>query len=246
LTGLTGNVIIPRQDAVATAYSVPEIGALNATQQILGQIALSPKRVGARQIYSKQLVFQSTPDIESFIRTDLFAVIALLWDYLGLNGQGAQSQPLGIMNTPGVQSIVFGGAPTYAQLVSMITALRKLNVRGPVSFASTPATAGIFRTTAVTLTGATTVVGGASNALLTPDDKIAGCDFIESNQIPNDQVILGGEGEAIKALWAGLDIVTDPFTLATNSEIVLTFNTWGDFAVRHPQAFNISADAGSQ
>ena len=246
LSGLTGNVIIPRQEAAATAYVVSEIAALTASQQILGQIALSPKRVGATQNYSKQLVFQSAPDIEAFIRTDLFAVIALQWDYLGLNGQGAQSQPLGIMNTPGVQSIVFGTTPTYAKLEAMVTALRKANVRGPLSFASTPATAGSLRTVAVTLTGATTVVGGASNAIWTPDDKLVGHPATESNQVPGDQVILGAEGEAIKGLFGGLDIVVDVFTLAPNAEVKLTINTWGDFAVRHPQAFNVSADSGAQ
>ena len=89
LSGLQGNIVIPRQEAAATAYSVSEIGALTASQQILGQIVLSPKRVGSTQTYSKQFVMQSTPDAEAFIRDDHFQVLARQWDRLGINGQGA-------------------------------------------------------------------------------------------------------------------------------------------------------------
>ena len=246
LSGLTGNVIIPRQDAASTAYAVAEIQALTASQAILGQIALTPHRVGATQNYSKQLVFQSAIDIDAFIRDDMFQVIALKWDYLGMFGQGAQSEPLGIVNTPGVQSIVFGGTPTYKQFLAMVTALRKANVRTTISFASSPATEGSLRGVAVTLTGATTVVGGAQNAIWTPDNKLAGYDAVESNQIAGDIIIGGGANEAIRGLWAGLDIVVDVFTLAPNAEVKLTINTWGDFAVRHPQTFIVSADSGAQ
>jgi HK97 family phage major capsid protein len=250
MAGLQGNIVIPRQEAAATALSVPEIGALVDSQQILGQIALNPKRVGASQTYSKQFVMQSSPDAEAFLRDDLLKVIALDWDRLGLNGQGAASEPLGIINTPGIASILFGATPTYIKLIAMRTALRKANVYDSLSFVSTPATEGSLSGVAEALTGATTV-GGAQNAIWKPgsdqvEGRMVGCPAIASNQVPNDAVILGAFIHLIHAIWGGLDIVVDQFTKAKNAETVIVINTWGDFAVRHPQAFCVSADSGAQ
>jgi len=250
MAGLQGNILIPRQEAASTAYAVAEIAALTASQQILGQIALSPKRVGATQTYSKQFIMQSSPDAEAFMRDDMLKVIALAWDRFGLNGQGAASEPLGIMNTPGIASVVFGATPTYIKLLSMRTSLRKANVTDDLTLLSTPAVEGSLSGVAEALTGATTV-GGAQNAIWKPgasqgEGRVIGCPAIASNQVPNDQVILGAFTHLIHALWGGLDVVVDQFTKAGNAETVITFNTWGDFVARHPQAFCVSADSGAQ
>lgn len=244
MDGLTGNIVIPRQDAASTAYAVSEIGALTASGQILGQLALSPHRVGAQQTYSKQFVFQSSPDAETFLRDDLFKVIALKRDQLGLTGQGAGSEPLGVMNTPGVQSIVFGATPTWIKIVAMETAILSANVVGELAYVSTPATRGSLKTVAVALTGATTI-GGAQNAIWV-GDTMNGYKALASNQIPNNQVILGHWDDLISASWNGFDVVVDYVTKAGNAEIVITINIWCDFAIRHPQAFDCSADSGAQ
>lgn len=248
MAGLQGNIVLPRQEAAATAYSVSEIGLLTASQQVLGQIALTPKRVGATQAYSKQFVMQSTPDAEAFMRDDLFKVIALAWDRLGLNGQGAASEPLGIMNTPGIGSVTFGATPTYAKIVAFETAIRAANVTDPLCYISTPTVKGTLKITPATLTGST-VVSGASNALWTGSGDVGemnGYPAYDTNQVPNNYVIAGAFNQLIHALWGGMDVVVDQFTKAANAEIVITINTWGDYAVRHPQAFVVSADAGNQ
>lgn len=250
MAGLQGNIVIPRQTAAGTAYSVAEIAALTATGQVLDQIALQPKRVGATENYSKQLVFQSTPDAEAFIRDDLFKVIALRWDYLGLNGQGANSEPLGILQTAGVNSVTFAATPTYIKMVAFRTAIEAANVIDPLAWISTPAVKGALSTVAEALTGATTV-GGAQNAIWKPgptpvEGEMVGMPAHSTNQMPNNQVMLGAFTHLIHAVWGGLDVVVDIYTKAANAEVVLTINTWGDYALRHPQAFCISTDAGNQ
>lgn len=248
MAGLQGNIVIPRQEAAATAYAVAEIAALTASQQILGQIALTPHRVGATQNYSKQFVMQSTPDAEAFIRDDLFKVIALMWDRLGLNGSGAASEPTGIINQPGVSSILFGATPTYIKMVAMETAIRAANVNDPLTYLSTPTVKGTLKTVAEAITGATTI-GGSQNAIWKgggEDGEVNGYPALASNQIPGNLVILGAFSQLIHAIWGGLDVVVDIYTKAVNAEIAITINTWGDFAVRHPQAFCVSADAGNQ
>lgn len=249
MAGLQGNVIIPRQEAAATAYTVSEIGLLTASQQILGQIAMAPKRVGATQVYSKQFLMQSTPDAEAFMRDDLFKVIALKWDALGLNGQGAGSEPLGVLNTPGIGVVALGSAtPTYKQIVAFETAIRAANVTDPIHYLTTPTVKGSLKTTAAALTGAT-IISGPLNSIWQPgvdgDGEMNGYPALASNQIPNNLIIAGSWTHLIHALWGGMDVVVDLYTKAANAEIALTINTWGDFAVRHPQAFVVSDGPGN-
>src|SRR5208337_1755208 len=111
-----------------TAYALAESATLTKSTQTLDQILLSPHRVGAWNDYTKQLLLQSAIDVENFIREDLMAVLGIKWDYLILNGQGAGSEPLGIVNTPGIGSVgVTQGAVTYAQAIAFETALAVLN-----------------------------------------------------------------------------------------------------------------------
>ena len=77
LSGLTGNVGIPRQTGAAIAYSLPEQGTLTKSTQVFDQILVSPHRVGAMTDYSRQFVLQSSIAVENFIRDDLNKQIAV-------------------------------------------------------------------------------------------------------------------------------------------------------------------------
>lgn len=247
LAGLEGNVVIPRQTGAGTAYAVSEIASLTLSNQVLDQIPISPKRVGATGQYSKQLLLQSSIDVESFMRDDFLKVIAIMWDRLILNGQGANSEPLGIMNTPGVGSVTFAAAATFAKLVSFWTAVATANADvGDMAYVTTPKAAGTLQSAAKLLVGATTVAavplweGGGTEGM------INGYRARATNQMPNDQMLFGVFSEVIHALWGGYDVVVDPYTLAKNAEVVITMNTWGDVALRHAQCFCVSSDSAAQ
>ncbi len=243
LSGLQGNVVIPRQTAAATAYSVSEIAALTLSTQVLDQIAMTPHRVGAYNQYSKQLLLQSSMDVENFIRDDLLQVIAIDWDRLTLNGQGAASEPLGILNTPGIGSITFGAAATYAKLVAMETAVNVQNVPEDTrGYATSSAAKGVLKSAAKLLVGATTVAAEP----IWNGDRVNDSPAFGSQQVPNNLMLYGRWSDCIKCLWGGFDIVVNPFTLDTNAEVRITMNTWGDVVLRHAQSFCVSADSAAQ
>lgn len=243
LSGLSGNVVIPRQTATATAYSVSEIAALTVSTQALDQVALFPHRVGAEGRYSKQLLLQSGIDVENFVRDDMLKVIALDWDRLLLNGQGANSEPLGVLNTPGIQFVHFGAASTYAKLVAFETAIAKLNAPPEGrAYVSTSNAKGVLKSAARLLTGATTVAAVA----LWENDMVNGYRAIDSQQIPNDALLFGVWPELIHGIYGGLDVVLDPITLASNAEVKIVMNTWGDALLRRPQTFCVSDDSAAQ
>lgn len=247
MAGLEGNIVIPRQTGAATAYAVSEIQALTISTQALDQIALTPKRIGAYNQYSKQLLLQSSIDVENFIRDDLMKVVAIKWDLMILNGQGAASEPLGIMNTPGIGSVTFGAAATFAKLVSFWTNIATANADvGEMAYVTTPTAAGTLQSAAKLLTGATTV---AANPLWEgggTDGRVNNYRAMATNQMPNNQILFGVWSECIHALWGGYDVVVNPYSLDTQAEVRITVNTWGDVAVRHPQCFCVSSDSAAQ
>ena len=124
LTGLSGNVAIPRQTGAATAYWVAESGSPTESNQTVDQVNMSPKTCGAFTDYSRKLMLQSSIDVEQMIRQDLATVLALEIDRVGLYGLGNTNQPLGIKLTTGINTVNFAGAvPTYAEVVSMESAI---------------------------------------------------------------------------------------------------------------------------
>lgn len=75
LSGLVGNIAIPRATGGATAYWVAESGAPTKSQAAFDQVAMSPKTLGAFSDYSRKLLLQSSIDIEGFVRNDLASVL---------------------------------------------------------------------------------------------------------------------------------------------------------------------------
>ena len=251
IAGLEGNIAIPRQSGAATAYSLSEQATLTASTQSLDQILLTPHRVGAYEDYSRQLLLQSSMDVENFIREDLLKVIAIKWDYLILQGQGAGDEPCGILNTTGIGSMLFGGTATWAQVVAFETALSLANADlGKMAFATSPGVRGRWKVIAKTGVGVTSVVpiflwekgewADGSN-----DGEVNGYRAAATNQVLNNLVFFGNWEDVIHALWGGYDVIVDPFTRATSGTNRITVNTFGDVAVRHAASFCVSGDSGA-
>lgn len=248
MAGLEGNIAIPRQTGAATAYALPETQAITVSTQAIDQVLLTPHRVGAVGKYSKQLLLQSSVDVENFIRDDLMQVLAIKHDYLILQGAGSGSEPTGILNTTGIGSVTFGGAATYQKFIDMETSLALANADvGNMAYITTPKVRGKLK--AAAKIGSTFPIfiwedgdfGDGTN-----DGEINGYRAACTNQILNDAVAFGHWADAIHALWGGFDVVVNPYSFDTNAEVQITINTFSDVAARHAASFCWSADAGNQ
>ena len=108
LTGLVGNVAIPRQTSATNVYWVTEASAVTEAEATFDQVTLSPKQIGARSQYSRLALQQTTPDIEVIVRNDLAKVLALGIDLAAINGSGTNGVPLGILNQSGIGTVSMG------------------------------------------------------------------------------------------------------------------------------------------
>ena len=238
LSGLVGNIAIPRVAGGATAYWLAETGTVTASDQSFGQLGLTPHRLVGDTAYSKELLIQSSLDIEGFIREDLMRVLAIEKDRAAINGLGAAGEPMGILNTTGIGSVTFSAAATWAKVISFETAVANANADiGRMAYLTTPTTRGVWK-------GAVKVTNQAS--FLWQDNEVNGYPAAATKQVPSDKVIFGNFNDLIIAEWAGLDVVVDPYSLKKSGQVEITTTLWTDIGVRHAGSFAVSTDSGAQ
>lgn len=244
LTGLTGNISIPKVDGGATSYWLPETGEVPESDQNFTSVGLTPHRLVGDTAYSKELIMQSSIDVEAFVRNDLVTVLALAKQLAALDGTGNDGQPLGLMRTDGINTLTFGGAPTWADAVDFETKIASDNadVDG-MAYITTAAVRGKWKTTAKV---SAQPIYLWENTPVRGEGSVNGYMAKVTNQVPGNRVIFGDFTQLIMALWAGIDIVVDPFSLKKKGQIEITLTEWVDFALRHPESFTVSTDAGNQ
>lgn len=231
LTGLSGNVAIPRQTGAATAYWVAESGAPTESNQTVDQVNMSPKTVGAFTDYSRRLMLQSSIDVEQMIRQDLATVLALEIDRVGLYGLGNSNQPLGIKLTTGINTVDFAAAtPTYAEVVDMESQIAADNADiGAMAYLMNASLRGALKTKDKgTDTGA---------YVFEPGGTVNGYNAVVSNQVASGDIFFAVWSQLIMGMWSGLDLTVDPYTHSTSGTVRVVALQDVDFAVRHPEGF---------
>ena len=229
LTGLQGNVSIPRQTSAATAYWVGENSAPTESQQAIDQVNMSPKTVGAFVDYSRRLLLQSSIDVEGMVRNDLARVIALEIDRAAIYGTGSSNQPLGLTNVSGIGSETLTGTGTFAELIAMETDVAAANAdAGALRYIVNATTRGGLKGTKK---------DAGSGEFVFADGEINGYPAIVSNQLANNDALFGDFSMFIMGMWSGLDLTVDPYAGATAGTVRVIALQDVDFAVKQPGAF---------
>ena len=231
LSGLQGNISIPRQASASTAYWVGENVAPTESQQSIDQVNMTPKTVGAFVDYSRRLLLQSSIDVEGMIRNDLARVIALELDRAGIYGTGSSNQPLGLVNTTGVGSQTISTFGTFAEYIGMETDVASANAdAGSMRYIINAAARGALKSTAKS---ATAVAAG----FVYENDEINGYPAIVSNQLLSNDALFGDFSMMIMGMWSGLDLTVDPYAGATAGTVRIIALQDVDFAIKQPGAF---------
>lgn len=231
LSGLVGNVAIPKQSAAATAYWVAENSAPTESQQTLAQVTMNPKTVGAWTDISRRLLNQSSIDVEAMVRRDLSSVIALAIDAAALYGSGSSNQPTGVKNQTGVNTKDFAATnPTFAELVAMETEVATDNADiGTMVYLFNPAQRGALKTTEKATSTAQFV--------WEPGNTVNGYRTEVSNQVTAGDVFFGNFADLLIGMWAGLDLMVDPYSGSTAGTVRVVALQDIDIAVRNAVSF---------
>jgi HK97 family phage major capsid protein/HK97 family phage prohead protease len=130
ISGLVGNVEIPRQTGASTTYWLAENGAPTESNATFDKVSLKPKTIGALSSISRNLLLQSSMNVEAFVRNELAVSLALGIDLAALCGTGTNNQPTGIANVSGICTVeggTNGGSLTFDKLIDMETQVATAN-----------------------------------------------------------------------------------------------------------------------
>lgn len=238
LSGLQGDVKIPRKTAASSAgWISTEGGASAESEPTLGQVTMSPKTLGAHTDVTRLMMMQSSLDIEALIRNDLSTSIAQAIDLGALAGSGSSGQPTGIANTTGINApTAFAAAnPTFAEVVAMETAVAEDNaLMGNLAYILPAGMYGALKTT--------TKDSGSGQFVVAPDGTMNGYRAIVSNQATAGDLYFGNFSDLLIGMYGGLDITVDPFTNSTSGTVRIVALQTVDVAVRHAVSFAYNND----
>lgn len=231
LSGLVGDLAIPKQTGGATAYWVGEAVDVTGSSQTFGQVALAPKTLGAFTDMSRKMIIQSTPDIEGIVVDDLSRVLALALDIAGLYGSGSSAQPLGVANVVGIQTKdITNNAPTFPELVDMESKIAAADADvATMSYIVNAAMRGYMKSTVK--------FANTANTIWEPGNQVNGYNAITSNQLTSGDVFFGNWNDLVLGLWSGIDLSVDNISLAKQGGLRLIVLQDVDFAVRHAESF---------
>lgn len=233
LTGLQGNISMPRQTSGSTAYWVGEGQPPTESQQAFDQVSMTPKTLGAFVDYSRKLLLQSSLDVEMMVRDDLTRVLALEMDRAGFYGTGSTNQPLGLSLTTGVNTQTITTYGTFAEYIGMETKIATANADVQSMYYIVNAAArGALKSTEKA-TGTAQFVYERMNG----QDEINGYPVIVSNQLGNNDCFFGDWSQAVIGLWSGIDLTVDPYAGATSGNVRVIALQDCDFAIKQPAAF---------
>lgn len=238
LGGLSGDVKIPKKTAASTAaFVASEGGASSESEMTIGNVSMAPKTLGAFTDVTRQLLIQSSLDVEALIRDDLAQSIATAIDKAGLEGSGSSGNPEGILNVTGVNQVTnFAAAnPTFAEVVTLETAVAEDNaLMGNLAYILPASMYGALKTTEKATNTAQFVVepGGTMN----------GYTAIVSNQATAGNLYFGNFSDLLIGMFGGLDIVVDPYSNSTSGTVRVVALQSVDVAVRHAVSFAFGND----
>ena len=249
LTGLVGKIAIPKQSGGATAYWVAESGAPTESQQTIAQVTMQAKTVGAFTDISRQLLKQSSIDVEGFVQRDLAAVLGLAIQQAAISGTGQNNQPSGLLTliTPSVAGGTDGAAPTWANIIELETDVSVANADvGSMGYLTNAKVRGklkgttkannqngfVFEQGDMPLNG---YRAGITNAVPSNLTKGAGTDL--------SAILFGNFADLLIGMWGGLDLTVDPYSGSTSGTVRVVALQDVDVAIRHAESFATMVDA---
>jgi HK97 family phage major capsid protein/HK97 family phage prohead protease len=237
LTGLRGNVSIPKLTAGSTAYWLAsETTAITESTPTMGALTLTPKNVAALVEVSHQMAQQADPSAEQMVLRDLAQQVSLAMDVGALSGDGTGGAPTGITNTGSIGAFT-GTSLDYAAVLNAqedVIAANADRLSG-MAYVADPATVTKLKTR-VKFTSTASPIWEGPYRRGTCADEVG----MASNQMAADSMLFGAWSSLVIGEWGTLELaVDDKFNFATGSIGLRAWYTV-DVGVRYPAAFSLA------
>lgn len=245
LTGLVGDVAIPRLATGPTSYWVAENTAPTEGAQVFEQVTLAPKTNAAYLDISRRLLQQASLDVENMVRNDIARSIALALDAGVLLGAGT-NEPTGVKNTTGVTdtSGTNGEAISWAEIIQQETTVATANADiGRLAYICNPTLRGSMKSTLITATYGEEFLWDRKSPA-TPVNSYPcfvtaqiGAAYTKGSGSALSHLFFGNWADIIVGSWGSLDVLVDPYSGGIAGTVRVICHNDCDVAVRHPAGF---------
>lgn len=235
LSGLQGNISIPRETASPAIGWVAENAALTNSDADFDSVTMSPKHAGALSEWSRNMLMQSSPDVEQLLRNMLARNLALAIDQAAIRGGGA-NEPTGVLATAGIQTQVYASS-LFATMAEMIA---KADIANVGTAQRSFLTSNTIRKQAMLARDADGSPHGVP--VIFHNEPVT-----FSNQVPtnlgattnNHALIYADWSELLMGIWSEIDLLVNPYeaTAYSKGNVSIRAMATVDIAVRHPAAF---------
>jgi len=239
LSGLVGNVEIPKLTASATGHWVAENSAITPSDQTHGEVTLTPKHAGAITEFSRNMLLQSSPDIEQIVRNDFAAVLARAVDRVAIQGGGA-NEPDGILENGDIHDSVSMATPTWDAVLELIAQVEEADAEG-MAWLTRPAAVKILRST---LRASST----DSRMIMEAPNELAGYPLASTTLVPEladtTSLIFGNFSDVLLGYWSEFDLLVNPYesTAYSKGNVQVRGMVTCDVAIRHGESFAAAID----
>lgn len=212
LSGLVGNVDIPKLSVGTTSAWVADNAALTPNDPDLTKVQMTPKTAGVITEFSRRTLLQSSPDIEQLLRMDFAALLAGTLDIAAINGgaPGTSNEPSGVLQS-GLSTVSMGAGPTWAKVLELVETVEEANGEGN-AFVSTPGVVRLLRSTPK-------VASTDSVMIMESPRELAGFPLASTQNAPRslgspqlgDALIFGNWSDVLIGFWSELDVLVNPY-----------------------------------
>ena len=238
MTGLVGDVAIPRQATDSTATWRTEGGIATESDPTFESVTMTPHRLTSYTVYSMQLLRQGTPDVTKIVNDTLYYSIANALEAAAFEGDGTSQVPVGILNGTNVNDATHGSSnPTVASWANIVNMEKMVAVDN--AFAAKMAY--IMKATAAAKLKVTEKASSTAQFIYGQDPLLGGSvngyPAYIFNGFTNDTVVFGDFSALIYGQWGGLDLLVNPYSLDTYAQIRVVIAGYFDIALKHGQSF---------
>lgn len=247
LGDLVGTVPVCSVGEIAASWEA-EGATTSVSKATVARVALTPHRASVVAAFSKDLLAQTSLDVEAILMERILNAHATLIENAAINGTGLSNQPTGILSACATASREVaaganGAAISWANVVKLESMINADNAnRGKMGYLCNAKTLGDMKTIAKAANTAAFIYDG--------DGMLNGYPVEWTNLVPSNitqgtstsntsKMIFGNWEDLYIGQWAGLDIIVDPYTLAANGDVRLVLNAYNDVAVVEPKSFYV-------
>jgi HK97 family phage major capsid protein len=245
LAGLTGNQEFPVQSNKPAASEMTEIEQLSDTEINFDKVAMAPTRRGVTIPISKQLLIQSSLDVQALVMENIRKAL----DYkLNIDAITAILAAITSGNANLLELGASGAIAEYPDFVSLETTVANNNAEKN----------GMKYLTNTKVRGKAKVTQRFSSTNGDPvwekGNEINGYPVVVANTVPSNltkgassgvcsAIVFGNFADCYVGMWGGMDFVVDPYTLAKKHSVQVTANMFWDVEIARALSFAGIKDA---